>query len=317
MSEPSQLVLRKPFPNARSYILPGDPMSCVIRLVEPSSREVSGLMGQRIYELEQAGFTIRHEPMPVEWRWPITSASAALRAKTLTNALLDPDVEFVLCARGGQGASDLLPLLPWEALRHTRPKTLVGFSDITALHTALYTQLGWAGIHGPVPATRAWPQGRDAIFSLLRGETRTGKIAVESLGPVERNPLKGWLFGGNLAVLGNLIGTPYFPPSLEGAILFLEDVSESPGRILRIWNQFLQSQVLTGVQAVVVGTFTEMPGSISAFEVKQEMARRMPQTPFYSSSDFGHIPRNLPLWIQANAEIQNSTLVWQKGNALT
>jgi muramoyltetrapeptide carboxypeptidase len=290
-------------------------MSCLIRLVEPSSREVSGLMGQRIYELEQAGFTIRHEPMPVEWRWPVTSASATLRAETLAHALLDPDVEFVLCARGGHGASDLLPLLPWEALRHTRPKTLVGFSDITALHTALYTQLGWTGIHGPVPATRTWPQGREAILDLMLGEIHAGQIAVQPLGPVEKNVVKGWLFGGNLAVLGNLIGTPYFPSSLEGAILFLEDVGESPGRILRIWNQFLQSQVLTGIQAVVVGTLTEMPGSISALEVKQEMARRMPQTPFYSSSDFGHIPKNLPLWIQATAEIQNSTLVWQKGNA--
>ncbi len=288
-------------------------MSCLIRLVEPSSREVSGLLSQRIYELERAGFEVRHEPMPMDWQWPINSASASLRAQTLCTALQDPDVDFVVCARGGQGASDLLPLLPWEALQQARPKTLVGFSDITSLHAALYTKLGWRGIHGPVPATRTWPQGRDAILALLRGETRAGEISLQPIGPAAKASVQGWLFGGCLAVLAPLIGTPYFPKSLEGAVLFLEDVGESPGRILRMWNQFLQSQVLEGVRGVVVGTFTELAGSLSALEIKQEMARRTPQIPFYSSSDFGHIPRNRPLWIGAEAEILGERLSWERG----
>ena len=287
-------------------------MSCLIRLVEPSSREVSGLLSQRLYELEREGFEVRFEPMPVDWRWPIVASTAVLRAETLCLALQDPDVDFVLCARGGYGASDLLPLLPWDTLQQVRPKILVGFSDITALHAALFAKLGWTGIHGSVPATRVWPQGREAIFALLRGETRAGEISLQPLTHRGPTSAKGWLFGGCLSVLGNLIGTPYFPNSLEGAILFLEDVGESPGRILRVWNQFLQSQVLRGVQAVVVGTLTELPGSLTALDVKQEMADRTPQIPFFSSSDFGHIPKNLPLWLGAETTIQGGRLVWRK-----
>jgi muramoyltetrapeptide carboxypeptidase len=287
-------------------------MSCLIRLIEPSSREISGLLSQRIYELEREGFEVRHEPMPVDWQWPITSASVSLRAQTLCNALQDPDVDFVVCARGGYGASDLLPLLPWESLQLARPKTLVGFSDITALHAALFSQLGWAGIHGAMPATRVWPQGREALLPLLRGDTRCGEIALHPIGLLGKTSTNGWLFGGCLSVLAPLIGTPYFPKSLQGAILFLEDVGESPGRILRIWNQFLQSQVLQGVQAVVVGALTDVSGSLSALEIKQEMARRTPHTLFYSSFDFGHIPKNSPLWVGADAEISGGTLRWEK-----
>jgi len=287
-------------------------MTHILRVVEPASGDVSGLLPQRLYRLAKEGFVIRHDPQPVDWNWPIVSAPAPLRAAALCRALEDPEAHFVLCSRGGYGSSDLLPLLPWEKLARCPPKTLVGFSDITALHSALYAQLGWTGIHGPTPGARSgWNETREPMLALLRGDSVEGKISAQPLsGGIA--PVTGWLFGGCLSVLTALLGTPYFPASLEGAILFLEDVGESPGRLMRNWNQLLQSQALRGVQGVVLGALTDIPGSLSASAVKREMAHRLPGIPLYTSPDFGHIPRNLPLWVGATAEISSTTLTWKK-----
>jgi muramoyltetrapeptide carboxypeptidase len=239
----------------------------------------------------------------------------------LTTALLENESTVVLCARGGYGASDLLPILPWERLRKdaAQPKILVGFSDTSALHSAIWCQLGWRGIHGPMPATSLWPEGaiekRDAsadvtqLLEIISGTANGASINLESLnhavkaGPTE---CRGWLFGGCFSVLTNLIGTPYLPAKLEGAILFFEDIGEHPARIVRFFNQWQQSGLLKGVRGVVWGSLTQLGQNLqdnSEF-VYRELARRLGNVPCWRSNDFGHISPNWPLGIGSDAYIQ-------------
>lgn len=240
----------------------------------------------------------------------------------LTTALLENESTVVMCARGGYGASDLLPLLPWDRLRKAaaRPKILVGFSDTSALHSALWHKLGWRGIHGPMPATSLWPEGAiekpgscadvTRLLEILSGATTGAGINLESFshagaGPVE---CRGWLFGGCFSVLTNLIGTPYLPASFDGAILFFEDIGEHPARLARFLNQWQQAGLLKGVRGVVWGSLTQLGANIqdNADFVYRELARRLGEVPCWRSRDFGHVAPNWPLGIGADAHIQHT-----------
>ncbi|MEY4632200.1 MAG: hypothetical protein RIQ81_2320 [Pseudomonadota bacterium] len=294
----------------------------VIRIVRTSSREQNDLLPGRIEEFQRAGVQVIFDDLPADPSWAYVAAPADLRARLLTTALLENETTVVMCARGGYGASDLLPLLPWERLRKAaaRPKILVGFSDTSALHSALWHKLGWPGIHGPMPATSLWAEGAienpgvhgdiTRLLEIIHGRETGASITLESIhsggaGPVE---CRGWLFGGCFSVLTNLIGTPYLPASLDGAILFFEDIGEHPARLVRFLNQWSQAGLLKGVRGVIWGTLTQLGQNIpdNAPFVYQELARRLGEIPCWKSRDFGHVAPNWPLGIGADARISHA-----------
>ena len=234
----------------------------------------------------------------------------------------------VLCARGGYGASDVLPLLPWDQLRKNAatPKLLIGFSDTSALHSALWRQLGWVGLHGPMPATTLWPEGAienrqispdiGHLLELVSGQALGGGITLQGVAPhpggqgaPTSRVLEGWLFGGCFSVLTNLIGTPYLPESFEGAILFFEDIGEHPARLARFVNQWEQAGLLRGVRAIVWGSLTQLGQNIPdcAPCVYSELTRRVGGIPTFHSSEFGHVAPNWPLGIGTRARIARTT----------
>ena len=89
----------------------------VIRIIRTSSREQNDLLPARIAEFQRAGIKVIFDDLPADPSWAYVAAPAELRARMLTTALLENESTVVLCARGGYGASDLLPILPWERLR--------------------------------------------------------------------------------------------------------------------------------------------------------------------------------------------------------
>ncbi|MBI2603898.1 MAG: LD-carboxypeptidase [Deltaproteobacteria bacterium] len=278
-----------------------------VRIIFPSSGDEQDILGSNVESFERNGFRVTYRKPKSEPLLPFLSASLRYRVDELTSSLLDPETDVLVCARGGFGAGDLLPHIPWESLRQATPKCIVGFSDISALHSAFFAKLGWAGIHGPMPATEYWTEDGedvDQLFKLLHDqEHQGGKLRVKPLSPTAT--VSGWLFGGCLSVLCSLIGTPYFP-KLDGAILFLEDVGEHPGRLLRYVNQLSLSGVIARTNAVMLGSL----GDEDVFlPVKKEIARRLP-LPVFSSQDFGHCFPNFPLTIGSKAEIDGQTLRW-------
>ena len=174
------------------------------------------------------------------------------RLKALQAALADPSIDAIIAARGGYGISRLLGQLDPAGLRRA-PKTLVGFSDCTALLCWALTKAEMASIHGPVITQLGGldDEDLDHFLELLRGEEPRTLVAEEGA-VLHGGRVQGRLIGGNLEVLRSLLGTPYFP-DLRGAILAIEEIGERPYRIDRCLTQLMSSGALRGVRGIAVG----------------------------------------------------------------
>lgn len=229
------------------------------------------------------------------------------------NALLRrDDLDAIVCVRGGYGVLRLLPDLDYEAAR-AHPKLVVGYSDITALHLALYTKSGLPGLSGPMIAPD-WPDldaETEAQFWHL-AEGGTGEIVGpggEALVGVRPGQTEGVLLGGNLTMIAALLGTPYLP-DLRGAILFLEEVGESPYRIDRLFAQLKLAGVLESLGGLVLGAFTgaEPPKdrpSLSLDAVLDDYTRDLPY-PVARGLVYGHIKRKstLPVGVRTRLDVE-------------
>lgn len=280
-------------------------------------------MAQQIDFLQKSGFIVLVEDCASDESWTYSAGLAADRAKILANSVLDPNIQIILCARGGYGASDLLPLLPWNDIKAAAPKLICGFSDISALHSAFYTIAGWPGLHAPMPATSLWRKDGDQrdvdrllklLTSFAEGRELTSDFTVQQVSPGSQT-ISGTLFGGCFTVLSNLIGTPYLPSSLANHILFIEDTDENPARLMRALNQWLQSGSFNGVRALIVGHLRSLGENIPdcADYVYREFGRRA-GVPVFSTGMFGHTCPNMPTLVGAQATISQGKLSWQYVN---
>ncbi|MCY0878658.1 MAG: LD-carboxypeptidase [Firmicutes bacterium] len=175
------------------------------------------------------------------------------RAHDLVMAIEDPAVDWILTARGGYGSLRLLPYLPSWTSPPRAPKPLVGFSDVTVLH-ALWRRWGWWSIHG-ANAEADWSgEAGDSAIALLTPPARllAASAPLTCLAhPVTSTLLAPW-WGGNLTLVAALAGTPY-QPSLEGSVLYLEEVDEAAYRIDRLLQQLYLAGFFAGVRGVVFG----------------------------------------------------------------
>ena len=230
---------------------------------------------------------------------------------------------FILwCGKGGYGASSILDQIPWKKLEQLpQNKILVGFSDISALHSALYTKLGWLGLHAAMPFSKLWTKKKILANKALANLVGTDadslhSIAVKAIHKTKKNNVKKSLklFGGCFSVLTQLIGTPYFP-KLDRHILFLEDINETPGKLQRYFYQWLQSGVLKGCGAIVFGDFS------STFMKKRKENEtinnfaKLSGLNCFRTNYLGHIDNNYPMLIGAETFIKDERLYWR--NELT
>ncbi|MEV0455534.1 S66 peptidase family protein [Catellatospora methionotrophica] len=183
------------------------------------------------------------------------------RLGDLNDALGDQRVRAVLCTRGGYGAQRITDRVDLDAVRRD-PKVVMGFSDITALHLALWRGARLATVHGPVAAQ--FDKGPDSPTALgARHALMSGEPVVVAADPAEDTHgvrtggrAEGTLLGGNLSLLVSTLGTPHLP-DLTGAILLIEDVGEYPYRVDRMLTHLRRSGALDGVAGIAVGQFTD------------------------------------------------------------
>jgi len=170
---------------------------------------------------------------------------------------LKQNLPIVMATRGGYGLSRILPEIDWAAVADSG-KRFVGLSDFTAFNLALLAQTGAISYSGPTAVTDFGGKKVDDLTAALFGEVMRGELEVLSFESKDADPVdaRGVLWGGNLAVLMSLMGTPYMP-KIRGGILFLEDVGEHPYRIERMLAQLAQAGVLQRQKAIVLGHFTE------------------------------------------------------------
>ena len=234
----------------------------------------------------------------------------AARLAQLQAAVADPDIHLIIALRGGYGISRLLPAIDFEAIAASG-KIIVGFSDVTALHMALMAATGAPSYAGPMiagdfGAEQPVAYTLDDFWACLAGPTHTIRETVAG------NPLldvSGTVWGGNLAMLGSLIGTPYFP-QIDGGILWLEDIAEHPYRIERLLLQLMQAGVLARQQAVVLGDFSGYRlGPLDNgydFDAMLAYLRATLPLPVLTGLSFGHIPRRVTIPFGAQGRLQSN-----------
>jgi muramoyltetrapeptide carboxypeptidase len=230
------------------------------------------------------------------------------RARELQEAIDDPVVRAIFCARGGYGATRILDHIDTSLLT-THPRWLVGYSDITALH-ARWTAAGVQSVHGPNVQGLAWlnDEERHEFFAAL--EQPTSAIAFHGLQVLREGDATGPLVGGNLALLGAMCGTADFPP-LDGAVLLLEDVNEKPYRVDRLLTQLRRAEVFERVAAVALGRFSQSPPAEDGVTMEQVLADRLSdlRCPVVAGLLIGHDGRNVPVRLGARVRVTGSRLI--------
>jgi len=250
-------------------------------------------------------------------KWGTYSGTPEQRYGDLADALADPEVRCIISTRGGYGAVHLLDRLSRLDIM-SDPKWVVGFSDITALH-ALMSSKGIASIHGSMASHIALgpdDADNDAFFRILRGErpnftfpgTRYDRLGTAN----------GILLGGNLAVLADLIGTPY-DLAKKDIILFIEDIAEPIYKIERILYQLRLNGVLPKLRGLIVGQFTDYKPSEN-YAAMEDMIHDMVSPydyPVAYNAPIGHVEHNIPViegakvTVKVTANEENHLIYWR------
>lgn len=234
-------------------------------------------------------------------------------------SLTSPDT-IVMPVRGGYGASRLLDRIDWQALasrQQRNPLLICGHSDFTAIQAGLLAQANVITFSGPMLAANF---GAETLNTFTEQHfwlaLRKAQFTVEWQGDGPQCDVQGTLWGGNLAMLISLIGTPWMP-TIDKGILVLEDVNEHPFRVERMLLQLEYAGILNRQSAIVLGSFSgaapnEYDAGYSLESVYAFLRSRL-SVPLITGLDFGHEQRTVTLPIGANATLKNT----RQGTQLT
>lgn len=220
------------------------------------------------------------------------------RAQDL-NGLAEPDhplPDIVLALRGGYGAVRILDAIDYAGLERRlkgAPVAICGHSDFTAVQLALFARAGIVTFGGPMLAANFGAETVSAftIERFWRALESPEFTVGESIAQASDIDVSGTLWGGNLAMIASLLGTP-FMPRIDNGILFLEDINEHPYRVERMLYQLHLAGILARQRALVLGDFTG--GKLSAydngydFSAMTEQIRALTGLPIVTGLRFGH-----------------------------
>ncbi len=256
-----------------------------------------GALDRAVARFEALGHRVVVDPTCRE-RWQRFAAPDAQRLAAVLRMAADPRVELAITLRGGYGWTRLLPHLDFNALASSG-KLWLGYSDFTAFQLAALARNGIVTFAGPsvtdFGAQTPSAFTLDHCFGLLGATTYEVDVA---LGGARDFAAAGTLWGGNLALVAHLAGTPYFP-RIDGGILFLEDVGEHPYRIERMLYQLFHAGVLARQRAIILGRFTEyeLNGNDGGYDLDAVVAqlRSLLPVPVLTGLPFGHVAEKLTL----------------------
>jgi muramoyltetrapeptide carboxypeptidase len=186
------------------------------------------------------------------------SGTDLARLNEMQEYLDDKSVKAILCGRGGYGTGRIIDKLNFTKFVQN-PKWLIGFSDITLLHSHIFTNYKIATLHAPMAAAFANaahnPTNILSLLSALKGHKNNYHIKPSKLNKI--GEAKGKLVGGNIALLANAVGTAS-DINTKNCMLFIEDIGEQLYAIDRMMYQLKRSGKLTNLAALIVGDFSDM-----------------------------------------------------------
>ena len=273
---------------------PGD----TIGFVAPASPFDPDLFLRGVRTVESMGFRTRVNDGIFE-KAGYLAGNDVHRARLVNQLFREATINAIFCARGGFGSLRILPLVDYDLIREN-PKVFIGFSDITALLTAITTRSGLISFHGPVVTTLAGAS--EMTCNALLG-------AVSSDMPLEFQPAsgvvvqagraQGRLIGGNLTTLCHLLATP-FETKFKKCILLLEDRGEALYRIDRMLFQMKLAGCFDGIAGLVLGSFEGCGSLDGIYKIFQQHFKEIP-VPILAGFDTGHGEQNLTIPIGIDA----------------
>ena len=243
-----------------------------IAVISPSSVPDSATVAKGCATLRSWGY------VPVVGAHALSSyhgfaGTADERATDLLWALRNPSIKAIICSRGGDGAVQVLQRIPLKEFRN-HPKWIMGFSDVTALHSA-EVAAGVMSIHSSMCDGIAMRGERDSVNMILRkllqGVLPTYQAPAHPLN--QQGEATGILVGGNFSVFCGLAGSEYdfLNRADEGLILFIEDTDESMTKVDRMLHQLEIRGVLSKLNGIIVGHFSKYKSPENGFADMYEM----------------------------------------------
>lgn len=260
-------------------VLPGQ----TIGIIAPSTTIEEYSMEEGLQVLHDLGYKTKLAPH-VQSHWGYLAGTDEERARDIEWAFAAEDVDAVVCLRGGYGATRLLPLIQYDIIR-AHPKLFVGFSDITALHTAFLQRAGLAPVHGTMVMSlgkKASSYTQEQFARGLQHPYAPGPIPLPEgcmLETIVPGTLTAPLYGGNIMLMAAMAGTPYALDGTDGIIL-IEEVGEKAYSLDRMLCQLEQSGLAERAKGFLFGEFEKCgptepePYEFTVRDVIYQYARR-------------------------------------------
>lgn len=236
------------------YLKKGD----TIGLVAPAGYMATDAMHACIETLDAWGYNVAMGETTHSHSMTYFSGTDDERCRDLQLMMDDKKIAAILCARGGYGISRIIDDLSFKRFRK-HPKWIVGFSDITVLHSHLHTNYNIASLHAPM--AKAFADGGadnqyiQSLKKALEGEPANYTVAGHEYN--KAGAAEGELVGGNLALLAHAVGTDS-DIRTKNKILFLEDIGEYLYNIDRMLLQLKRAGKLDKLAGLIIGGFTDV-----------------------------------------------------------
>lgn len=276
------------------YLQPGD----TIGIVCPAGFMPAERAQTCINTLQQWGYKVK-VGKTLGNQFNYFSGTDEERLADLQEMLDDADVKAILCGRGGYGVSRVIDRLDFTAF-NKQPKWIIGYSDITVLHSHLYAAFNTATLHSPMAAAFNDGGAENVFIQSLRKILQGDKPAYTcGAHTCNRDGMaEGELVGGNLTLIAHLTGS-VSSINTAGKILFIEDVGEYIYNVDRMLVQLQRAGMLSNLAGLVVGSFTEMKDTVTPFgqQVYDVIHDKIAAYDYPVCFDFpvGHTNNNYPL----------------------
>lgn len=283
------------------YIKPGDK----IGIVSTGSRISSDIIEKAVTLLQSLGYEVVVAENALS-SFNQFAARDEERAADLQKMIDDDSIKAIICSRGGYGSLRASELVNWERLKN-QPKWIVGFSDVTVLHSKL-NKMRIASIHGVMPKYFLDEEKPSVSFNLLLDALSGREISYDIPSSIynREGKVKAEITGGNLSILYSLRGTKY-DTDTKGKILFIEDLDEYKYHIDRMLMNLKAGGKLESLAGLVVGNFTGIKDNDTPFgktteEIILDLVKEY-DYPVMFDFPAGHIKNNFPLIFGQKAEL--------------